>query len=283
MTTQKNSAGYTVVEALIVLAVMGMIFISTSLLIRGQVAKFQYRESMDELAQIMQNTVRDTENGYFSSNTDTSATRNGPTPTVPGSDTAKTMQGKRIAFCSNTATDQFCGAGNTKYRVDNIKGDPSNHFEYINSTTATLPGALQYIGSYWPDVVPPSPADASAAGTGFNVLFSNLVGSGNDTATGGNVFGKQIGFTQQAVKMYTYQVEGMVANCGGSAVLSDPCILRGMTADQEMAAVNGGNGRAACFEGYRRGSITFGKGGSLSLVVNYDDAKCKSASQGGLF
>lgn len=269
MTTQKNSAGYTVVEALIVLAVMGMIFISTSMLIRGQVAKFQYRESMAELAQIIQNTIRDTENGYFSSNTDTSILRWGGGG--PGTDLGWTMQGKRIVFCSSAA-DPPCTNDNTKYRIDNVKGSPGSHFQYINGTTDTLPGGLRYIGSYDPET--PDPAGAQTAKTGFNVLFSNLVGSGNDTATGNNVFGKQIGFTQQSVKMYNYSVNGMTAGVDG--------ITMGM-AGNEYASINNGNGRAACFEGQKRGSITFGKSGSLSLIVNYDDTKCKPTSQGGLF
>jgi type II secretory pathway pseudopilin PulG len=248
MWATKKQKGFTVVEALIVLAVTGVIFVSTSIMIRGQVAKYQYRESVTQLSQLIQNVIRDTENGYFPTNTQVNA----------GTDSAKTLQGKRLILCKSTGT---CTLGNTKIRVETIKGDPTNPFEVQATDVITIPGGLTYLGYYLPGTATKSPDP-----NGFNVYFGNLLGSGTFSATGGNVYGAQIGFNGQNVVMYDYTVNSRVTGGGG--------IPAGMTTANELRSINGGNGVALCFQGVKKGSITYGKAGGLSIDVNYDDSNC---------
>ncbi|MDQ5958602.1 MAG: hypothetical protein QG562_421, partial [Patescibacteria group bacterium] len=133
--------GFTVVETFIVIAVTGVLFLSTSLLIRGQVERYRYQDSMRQLQQLVQTAMNDVDNGYFSSALGTNNDY---------------FAGKRIFFCTdNTANDddstrQQCTAGASTMRVENIainnSGElttdteiASNKEYYLN-----LPGGLKY-------------------------------------------------------------------------------------------------------------------------------------------
>jgi len=90
--------GFTVVETLIVLAVTGSLFLSTSLLVRGQTEKYRYRDSMILLQQIVQNSIGDVQNGNISAGT---SIVNGCTGT-DGTSSDCVIAGKKITFCNGS-------------------------------------------------------------------------------------------------------------------------------------------------------------------------------------
>lgn len=66
MRAQKTQIGYTIVETLIVLVVTSTMFVITVLLISGQIAKYQFRDSSYNSQQAIQDKLNDTQVGYFS-------------------------------------------------------------------------------------------------------------------------------------------------------------------------------------------------------------------------
>ena len=126
----KKQLGYTIVEALIVLGVMGTLFISTSLLIQGRMQAYQYRESMNSARQMIQNITNDTANGYFGG--------------VDEGKSDDTILGKSILFCS-IAQASDCNNDSSKIIVKTlILNDIDNP---IDTQVLTLPGGLKYIKS----------------------------------------------------------------------------------------------------------------------------------------
>lgn len=133
-----NKKGFTIVEALIVLAVTGMLFVSTSFLIRGQIEKVRYQDSMRQLQQLVQNTIDDVENGYLI-NAGTGNTDN-------------LLIGKKFWFCADTYPGAILGCGGTKdngtllYTATiNQSMTGSSDLSFTNEQSAILPGGLKFI------------------------------------------------------------------------------------------------------------------------------------------
>lgn len=63
--------GFTIVETFIVLAVTGVLFVSTSLLIQGQVERHRQQDGAYQLQQLVRDQINNTANGFFN---DTSGT-----------------------------------------------------------------------------------------------------------------------------------------------------------------------------------------------------------------
>lgn len=60
--------GFTIVETMIVIAVSGFIFVGVVLLIAGQQGKTQFQQSINAVAQQLQQTIGDVSNGYYPTN-----------------------------------------------------------------------------------------------------------------------------------------------------------------------------------------------------------------------
>lgn len=90
--------GFTIVETLIVLAVTGSLFLSTSLLIRGQTEKYRYRDSMIILQQTVQNSIGDVQNGNISAGVSSVTGCTGS----DGTSSDCVIAGKKITFCNGT-------------------------------------------------------------------------------------------------------------------------------------------------------------------------------------
>lgn len=250
---QSNSRGFTIVETLIVLGVTGMMFLSTSLLVQGQIERSRYQDSMRQLQQLVQNTINDTGNGYF--------------PGANGSDPNAVYAGKRIYFCTNgsmTPADsnsrQPCETSKSQIRVENI---------YWNPATATNPtpdtdgvstptfdtdielntGKVQYI--QYPASVEYKKFHKSddiwyPSSAGFSVMFSNV---------------------------------DAVSGSAKSTIFQHAYIDNNNSASTEDAWNTGVlpysvNGMKICFSGYKNGSLVIGRGNSLNVEMNLDDAEC---------
>ena len=250
----KNKKGYTVVETLIVLAVTGALFITTALLIQGQVEKNRYQAGMRQLQQMVQQAMRDTENGYF--------------PNAAGDNANRVFAGKRIHFCTAGASNndgssrQPCvGRGNT-VRTENIYWDPTvttppyagptfdTDTEVTNGREVymTYPADIQY------KKFKKSDGSWNSSSSGFAVMFSNL--NSAESAT-------------QAVKLYYPYIDNNDISDGG-AVRS-----RG---DEDLWTLGSqsyhANGMMVCFEGRENGSLVIGRGGALTVEMNLDDPAC---------
>jgi type II secretory pathway pseudopilin PulG len=91
--------GFTVVETFIVIAITGVLFVSTSILIRGQTEKYRYQSEMRQLAQMYQSAMSDTTNGNFES--------------VNGESTSEYILGRGLLFCQNGSLNTQCSGHNS--------------------------------------------------------------------------------------------------------------------------------------------------------------------------
>lgn len=66
--------GFTIVETFIVLAVTGVLFVSTSLLIQGQVERHRQQDAAYQLQQLVRDQINNTANGFFNDTNGTSST-----------------------------------------------------------------------------------------------------------------------------------------------------------------------------------------------------------------
>ena len=143
MLSNKKQNGFTVVETLIVIAVTGMMFMSTSLLIRGKVARTSYQDSMRQLQQIVQNTINDVENGYMASSSGNSQT--------------ELLLGKRILFCADGYTGPVVdcqgsnGNGNILHSATITQSTVgSGELSFSDVDNIPLPGGLKF--KYFTDI-----------------------------------------------------------------------------------------------------------------------------------
>lgn len=61
----KSLDGFTIVETMIFLTISSVLFVSVSLLISGQLSKYQAREAMNNIEAIVRSTLNDVTNGYY--------------------------------------------------------------------------------------------------------------------------------------------------------------------------------------------------------------------------
>jgi len=61
----KPLGGFTIVETMIFLTISSVLFVSVSLLISGQLSKYQAREAMNNVEAIVRSTLNDVTNGYY--------------------------------------------------------------------------------------------------------------------------------------------------------------------------------------------------------------------------
>lgn len=126
MWAQKKQTGFTIVETLIVLAVVGVLFLSTALLVQGQLDKYQQKDAIFQLESIVRNSLNDVSNGYYPdsgkgvdcSSSGTTIT-SGPSLKSSGSsadigtNTQCVYAGKRITFTNNGIVVETLAAANS--------------------------------------------------------------------------------------------------------------------------------------------------------------------------
>jgi type II secretory pathway pseudopilin PulG len=132
-------AGYTIVEALIFLAVSGMLAVSALLLVGAQQGKTEFSQSVREMELIVQDVMNDVSTGNFPSPGAVSCTlaRGQPQVTVGAGEQGTNSQciliGRVIQFRPNT--------GNSDYRtfsVAGIKGSIDNLSKNLNEATPRI-------------------------------------------------------------------------------------------------------------------------------------------------
>jgi len=132
---QSNSRGFTIVETLIVLGVTGMMFLSTSLLVQGQIERNRYQDSMRQLQQLVQNTINDVANGYMTSNA-------GDSP-----DTL--LIGKRFWFCADNYSPGWIADCNNDHQggllyTTTMNQNTAGSISFVNQARTALPGGLKF-------------------------------------------------------------------------------------------------------------------------------------------
>ncbi len=91
--------GFTIVETFIVIAITGILFVSTSLLIRGQTEQYRYQSDMRLLTQTYQSIMSDTTNGNFE--------------TIDGKSDTEYILGRGLLFCQNGSLNTQCSGHNS--------------------------------------------------------------------------------------------------------------------------------------------------------------------------
>ncbi len=294
MKLTKKQNGYTITETLIVLGVTGVLFITTSLLIQGQVEKNRHKDSMRQVQQLSQQAVKDTENGYFPGATGTS-------------NDGSVFVGKRISFCGGTDN---CN-NRTQMRVENLKTSLGGAIVTTDAGQfSTLPGGLTYIGSYNYK----TGGNKSSATNGIVMRFSVISYAGQDAvASQDNQKNNAQNSRLSNGPLFTPAAIGIPSFLGGGAkptpispadpgaetgvwipgpspaelVASPSCLENNVyctptSAMQQSVGIvsydttTSTDPIAFCFEGYKKGSLIFGINGSGTVEMLLDDQNCTS-------
>jgi type II secretory pathway pseudopilin PulG len=257
MWPQKNQTGYTVVETLMVIAVMGMIFASTSIMIRGQIAKYQYRENMQQLEQNIKVIINSVSNGTFGAPSELDPAATGISDTM--------LIGRRFWFCADNAPASmtFCHPPIAPNAPDgNIM-----HIETVvrDSTLPAIPPAVPapFAPSYKGDNPKTIPNGLKFIG------YKSLDASGNVAAGPGSPeFGTSILFRKDTGDA----VDSIMDNNKGIQFYSRDGYNH---LTHSFSTVNGGNGFLLCFEGIQKGSIQLGTATlGTNIVMNLLDERC---------
>lgn len=233
-----RSQGFTIVETLIVLGVTGVMFLSTSLLVQGQIEKNRYQDSMRQLQQLVQNTINDTANGNMTAT-------NGVSDAL--------LVGKRFWFCADgfiiitTPANIECGPdGGSIMTVETVEKNGAN-LSYGSSSTTNLPGGLKF--KYYKTL---------------NSLGGALTGEGSQE------FGAQASFTDEDGNVgadNAYRV-GLFNRPAAYELGKNNALNQNPPANHY--------GRILCFEGYRMGSLELGsKTSGLIVSLNMEDGRCR--------
>ena len=247
MWAKNKQNGFTIVETLIVLAVTAAMFLSTSFLVSGQIAKTQYKSGMSEIQTITRDVFNDVQTGYY--------------PNIPtgsgaadycggGSETLNTsgvsincvIAGKKITFTENNLViDTLAVNAGSASSTNPVSVGNQAAFKPITDLREArpYPASLRFTGSYFPN--PLSDKQNETVAMEYNVLYSLYSSSTTGQFTSG----------AQGIAMYTSDIKA-------------------------MSTINSGNGRTLCFsDGTRYGSVTIGVRGNLDATVNTDDTQCK--------
>lgn len=293
----KKQNGYTITETLIVLAVTGVLFVTTTLLIQGQVEKNRYQDSMRQMQQISQQAAKDTENGYFPGATGTS-------------DDGSVFVGKRISFCGGNGAGVTDGCNDrTQMRVENLKTGAGGTIVTTGAPEySTLPGGVTYIGSYNYK----TGGDKKSYTNGVVMRFSSISYGTDDSIA---VEYEKVNKYQYMLMKYTSSLLspaaiGISPIGGGSRptpapappdkeiiivgppapaeIIASPSCLENnvyctpSSAVQQSVGIVSYNATAStdpiafCFDGYRKGSLVFGINGGNSVELLLDDQNCNS-------
>lgn len=105
MWAKKTQTGFTIVETLIVLAVTGVMFLSTVTLISGQISKRQFRSGAYQLQTLVKDKINDVSSGYYPDlKTSAAACSVSPSGKDPGTNTNCDIIGKRLVFGTNSVS-----------------------------------------------------------------------------------------------------------------------------------------------------------------------------------
>lgn len=249
---KNNNKGFTIVETLIVLAVTAAMFVATSVLVSGQIGKYQYQSSMRQVQSLIQREINDVQSGYFPEASNKDCDGN-PQSTNAGQEEQCVIIGKRISLLKSGAG---FNAGDTAHpttlRVDTLGAKPtdlpitpistptdySNKISYINTTYVNLPNSITY-----------NAAASTAGGQSgddiiINILYASATRGASDIGSG------------DSVALYTNKLERLAQY----SAVANP-------ADHQ--------GRLACFtNGDRFGSVAFGNTGSGSVSLLIEDTRC---------
>lgn len=103
MWANKNN-GFTIVETLIFLAVSSVLFVSTSVLISGQIERYRTQDAAVQLEVLGRDFVNDVTTGYYPEIGDNISCTDTTTGVNRGTNTGCVLAGKRITFNQTTNT-----------------------------------------------------------------------------------------------------------------------------------------------------------------------------------
>lgn len=145
----KNKKGYTIVEVMIVMAVTGVMFAVTVLLVQGQIAKTAFRSSAHNTEQMLAGVMNDVRVGYFNSTTSPSgiyASHNVCGNSAAGKSDCEYI-GKKVNIIKSNRTITTTDIVN---RTTN--GGPVHRADGV-VVTSDLPSGLDYADDYDFEVV----------------------------------------------------------------------------------------------------------------------------------
>lgn len=205
-TEQIKSAGFTIVETLIVLAVTGMMFLAAIIYINGRQAKTEFQVGSQQLQQMFQQVINETENGYYPNDETLTCTSSSGKPklstsgssTGTGTNSDCVFAGKVIVIGGTQ--------GKETYKVFSLVGLRQSGGSDVTSVAQAQPVAIAKISGSDPDATEivklpigftyaggfTDAASPVSAGTYFNTaIISNFAPSSldvSDTGAGAQTF-----------------------------------------------------------------------------------------------
>lgn len=255
MILTKKQTGFTIVETLIVIAVTGALFLSTSLLVSGQISRYHYRSSMFQLQSVIQSQLNSVQSGYFPD----SALKKCDDSILDdinllGTSTDCVIVGKKLTLLKE---DESPDVGHpTTIKIETIGMDPlkiplktsdinevNTKLKILNTQDIVIPGGLEYNKGANPTLTSP------VTNNGDEIIIYALYSSAFSTNTNATAAALKSG--AQQVTLYAVDLTPLPNSVNQV-------------------------GRVGCFtDGSRYGSIVFGNSNSGFVTLNVEDPRCK--------
>lgn len=192
-----NTAGFTIVETMIVLAVTGLLFTVAANSWNGKQHANEYQAATQDVRSRLQQTVSDVENGYFPVATDLDCSvvgavlRFGATDAEQGSNVGCVFLGKAVQFSVGDSQPETLN----QYSVAGINRTDSSDIQLSRPTLA--PGLTEVL-RLMPDLTTERVRALHDGGTNYRgIAFLSDVGSYND--------GGALQSGTQAIRLYALQ------------------------------------------------------------------------------
>ena len=264
------SAGFTIVETMIVLAVTGFMFMAVSVTWGGKQHKSDYQTAVRDVTSIIQQTVSDVQNGYFPSTDNfscigTSANLRFPsTPSTAkqGGNTTCQFMGKALEFRVSSDSPELM----RKYTVAGWSNAGSDPPTSIAATQPTLAPRLTETLKL-PFDLTTSSITVNGSGGYVGVAFLIDVGSTTDS-TGQLDSGRQV-VKAYGLKSVLNDNDGLpIDGTFGLSLLSSNIInpATPLTSGMQICMRSGGTQHFAV--------ITIGEGGNITNVKSETRSSC---------
>lgn len=250
MILTKKQTGFTIVETLIVIAVTGALFLSTSILVSGQIARYHYRSSMFQLQSVIQSQFNSVQSGFYPDSDVKDCSGTSIITDDLGKSTTCVIVGKKLTLLKDTSGTSLGHPKTIKIETVGMKTDDLplsanelTKLKLLNSQDITIPGGLEYNKGAFTTLNSPVTND------GDEIIIYALYSSAFSTNT--NATGTALKSGTQQVALYAVSLTPLPDNVNQV-------------------------GRVGCFtDGSRYGSIVFGNSNSGFVTLNVEDPRCK--------
>lgn len=273
---QKRQAGFTIVETMIVLAVMGVMLISAVLLVAGQQSKVEFSQAIRDIQSNIQATINEVGAGYYQNADQLKCTVVGTSlnlttgSTAQGSNTGCIFLGKVLQF----------GVGGTdpqQYIVHSIAGLQDNNGSLSSANPKDIaPGQNTNNSANFPDV-----SEVKNLNNGLTAVSMTYNDGTTDKSIGAVGFISELGQYSGGLLMSGTQNIDLVpvdnSGTGPTLSTSKPLVVDAINNNLKSSPINPKGGVSICFASggtNQSGLIRIGSNGrTLSVTMDIKGSK----------